>query len=409
VLDRHARSGVKLGVERVADLLAHLGHPERSARVIHVAGTNGKGSVCTLVTEALVASGLRVGTTLSPHLVELNERFLLDGVPVDDERLERVLERVDSARSTWAAARGLGDDALTYFELSIVAAFVLFAEARVHVMVVEVGMGGRLDATNVVQPAVTAITSIGLDHMAELGPTTGAIAREKAGIVKPGVPLVVGRVDADARASIEARATEVRAPVWWLGEQIAAVGDALRTPRGTLVGVKLAMPGPHQRDNAAVALGVLHAATSSGLRVPDHAVLDGFARAALGGRIETLAPDLVVDGAHNPEGARALAAWLESRGGAERRTLVFGCGADRDPVELVAPLVPHAARVVAVTCDHPKARPAKEVAAALVGAGIAAAEGGEVVAALAAVRSPGTETLVTGSLYLIGAVKAALA
>jgi dihydrofolate synthase/folylpolyglutamate synthase len=202
-LDAVARAGIRLGLDRVGAFLRFLGEPHLCAPAVHVAGTNGKGSVCTFVTSALVESGVRVGTTISPHVEELNERIQIDGVPVSDDVLDRALRKVDDARRAWARRIGIDGEVLTYFELATAAAFVVFAEHAVDVMVVEVGLGGRLDATNVVRPLVCAVPTIGLDHQAELGPDLASIAREMAGIVKPEVPVVLGALPPEARAVFE--------------------------------------------------------------------------------------------------------------------------------------------------------------------------------------------------------------
>ncbi|HMV70108.1 MAG TPA: Mur ligase family protein, partial [Myxococcota bacterium] len=283
VLSRLGETGVKLGLDRVRQLLAELGDPHLAAPVVHVAGTNGKGSVCAYVTQALVAAGLRVGTYTSPHLEHVNERVQLDGAPIDDLTLTEAIEALDRMRGEWGSALGFGRDVITYFELMTVVAFQVFAARRVDVAVVEVGMGGRLDATNVVLPVATAITSIAMDHTEVLGDTLGAIAAEKAGILKGGVPCAVGPVPAEALDVIRRRAEQVGAPLWLSGAHLRRErrGGAwsITTPEGQVGPVTLGMPGAHQGANAAVAVGVLHLLKRQGFPIGPDAVAAGLARA----------------------------------------------------------------------------------------------------------------------------------
>lgn len=410
VLDRLGETGVKLGLERVGHFLTALGEPHLAVPTIHVAGTNGKGSVCSYLTAALVAAGYRVGTYLSPHLEQINERFLIDGLPVDDASLSETIEAVDRARQDWGRAQGVGPDALTYFELCTAVAFQLFANRQVDVAVIEVGMGGRLDATNVIQPLATAITSIGLDHTEVLGETIAAIAMEKAGILKPGVPCAVGPVSAEALAVIEARAAAVGAPVWRSGTHLrrerrgAAV--VLTTPEGAVGPVTLGLSGAHQAGNAAVAVGVLHGLRRRGFPVDDAAIVAGLGSARIGARIERLRPGLVLDGAHNPEGVAALAAWLAEQPRPSPRILVFGMGEGREPAALLGPLLPHVDEVVLTYGPHPKALQPSQIAGLLPPIGVALSDGGQVADCLAEVYADAAETIVAGSLYLAGEVRA---
>jgi dihydrofolate synthase / folylpolyglutamate synthase len=408
-LEAAARAGVRLGLERITSFLEALDGPQRCAPVVHVAGTNGKGSVCAYVTEALRAAGYRVGTTISPHVQVVNERVQIDGVPIGDAELVEAIETVDRARSEWAVRNGLGGDVLTYFELITAVAFHVFARRAVDVMVVEVGMGGRLDATNVVDPAVCAIPSLGLDHVRELGPDLASIATEKAGVIKNGRPGVVGPVPPEARRVFEQIARLRQAPLWSGPELVAEHGAdgrwTLRTPAGVAGPVRLQMVGPHQGSNAVVALGALHRLREAGLAVADSAIAEGFARASVPARLERLAPDLVIDGAHNLDGTRALAAWLASQPRPKVRALVFGMGEDRDPVEVITPLLPHFDRVVTTRCSHPKARESAELAEVLRHFHPAVVDGGPIEQALPAARAESDEVIVGGSLFVAGAAR----
>lgn len=406
-LELAASHGVKLGLERVRDLLTWMGSPHLGRHTVHVAGTNGKGSTCAMTTACLVAAGHRVGTFLSPHLVDVNERILVDGRPVDDDLLSEALDAAAEASAAFASAHGRPDDPLTYFELTLVAAWWIFERMGVEVQVIEVGIGGRLDATNVVEPTVAAIVSVGMDHVEVLGPDLASIAREKAGILKPGRPGVVGSLPPEAarvvrRVSEEVGASLDPAPgaLGWEG----GVGEGrgvLCGPDGERRPVSLGLAGRHQTENAKVVLGIVSHLRDQGLSVPVSAVAEGLERARLAGRLMEVRRGWWVDGAHNPEGASALAAALKSGVGPSRPVLVFGCGRERDPVALVAPLRDQISSVLAVQAAHPAARSADEVAAHLAGLELPVTVGGriqEVWASLAG-REP---LLFAGSLYLIG-------
>jgi len=408
IVDRLAFAGVKLGLDRMRGFLAALGEPHLAVPVVHVGGTNGKGSVCAMVTEGLVASGLRVGTTTSPHLVSLNERFALNGQPIGDAKLRSLLEAVERARQDWVRSEGLGPDALTAYELLTAAAFLWFAEEQVDIAVVEVGLGGRLDASNVVAPIVTAVTSIGLDHTEQLGSTLEAIAAEKAGIIKAGVPVVLGPM-AEGPAEVFARvAALMEAPVWRAGAHLRrerrAEGWRVQTPRGEVGPLRLRMPGAHQGANAAVAVGILHRLAEVGFPVSDAAVAEGLGRAEVGARIQRVDDRLVVDGAHNPEGAAALGAWLAEQPRRSPRILVFGMSEGRPPRDVLMPLIPHVDEVALVTFEHPKALTTAQLAAALGDLPVALSDAGDVRSAWDELDSDAEELVVAGSLYLAGDV-----
>jgi len=410
VLDQIAAYGVRLGLDNVKAFLTYLGEPHRAYPVVHVAGTNGKGSTCSYVTSALVEAGYHVGTTLSPHLEAINERIQIDGRPIDDAALGETIEALDRARNDWAASARFSGAPLTYFEFMTAAAFLHFAGSAVGVAVVEVGMGGRLDATNVVSPQVCAITSIGLDHTEELGPDVATIAGEKAGIVKSGVPVVIGPMAPEATEAIERRAKALKAPLWKPGRELMRESRngkwTLATPGGTLRDVQLGLRGEHQGANALVALGVLHRLREQGFLVSDEAILEGFRKTQLGGRLETLLPGLLVDGAHNDDGARILAAWLAKQPRPESRILLFGMGEGRDPVKFLKPLLPHFDEIVTTHGVHPKARTSSELATVLSTLDVPLSDGGPIEEVLPEIYREAHETVVTGSLYLVGAARA---
>jgi dihydrofolate synthase/folylpolyglutamate synthase len=409
ILRQLADRGVKLGLDEIRSFLQALGEPHRAYPVVHIAGTNGKGSVATMVTHALVRAGYRVGTNTSPHLEHVGERIRLDGVPLDDGALADGIERLDRARLDWARSQGRAEPPLTYFEFLTALAFQVFAERQVDVAVVEVGLGGRLDATNVVKPTITAITSIGLDHMEQLGPDLPSIAREKAGICKPGAPLILGSMAPEARDAILEIAQRVQAPTWVPGRQLARErrksGWRITTPDGVVEDLQLAMEGEHQGANAMVAVGVLHGLRRLGFHIPDAALREGVSEARIAGRLEPLLPGLWADGAHNPDGTRALAAWLAARPRPASRILLFGMGSERDPSAVIEPLLPHFDEVVATRCAHPKARDSMELAAALQDLDVVLSDGGPIEEALPEVYAEADEVVVAGSLYLVGAAR----
>lgn len=319
-----SRTGIVLGRESVRAALAHFGDPHRRFRVAHIAGTNGKGSTSAMVARGLIESGRRVGLYTSPHLHRFAERVQIQGEPGDDELVADALDRVLSARESGVVPQ------ITLFEAATVAAWLAFEQAGVQDVVLEVGLGGRLDATNVCEPAVCAISSIGLDHTALLGDTIPQIAREKAGILKTGVPYVLGPSLArgEAHDAIVEVARAVGAPrretpplsVLSVDERGRALvmTDAMSTAR-------LGLAGMHQVDNARTALGVLGA-----LDAPEPAALSGLALVRWPGRCERI-ENVLIDAAHNPEGVGVLRAVLErDRTPRSKRALVFGASSDKD-------------------------------------------------------------------------------
>ncbi len=320
-----------LGLERVRRVYRALGRGAPPFPVVTVAGTNGKGSTVAFAQSLLTAAGVRTGTYTSPHLVRYNERIRIDGAPVPDEAITAAFDRIDRAR---------GADTLTYFEFGTLAAMEAFREARAEAAVLEVGIGGRLDAVNLFDADVAVVTPIDIDHVHWLGPDRESIGREKAGIFRAGRPVVVA--DRDPPRSLEARAREVGAPCFRLGREFdaepAGAGWRWRGPDARIEG--LAPPplaGRFQLDNAAAALMALAAL---GRLPPPAAVRRGLAAARLAGRFQVLpgpAP-VVLDVAHNPHAARALAATLRASPPAGRELAVAAMLADKDPAGVVEAL-----------------------------------------------------------------------
>jgi dihydrofolate synthase/folylpolyglutamate synthase len=407
-------SVIKPGLERMFMALEALGQPQRRYRSLHVAGTNGKGSTCAFASTVLRAAGHRVGLYTSPHLERVTERFQIDGSEIPRELLGRrileVLERYPQAAGTPAP--------LTYFEFGTAVAFWHFAQEGVEVAVLETGLGGRLDATNTVAPLVTAITPISFDHMEYLGHTLGAIAGEKAGILKPGVPVIVSRQEPEALANIARVADEVSSPMLLEGRDFTleqAAGGALiyRGVRWTLDELTLSLRGPHQRQNASVALAALEQLDSRGVTVPTEAAKAGLASAQWPGRLEEVSkqPLVLLDGAHNPGGVAALLASLDALYPGRRIHAVFGVVADKDRAPMMRALFPRCASLHLTPLDTPRSLAPErylEEARAWCADVRAHASLDAALASAQAQAMEGDVVLCTGSLFLVGAVRARL-
>lgn len=347
--------GIKFGLDNISTLVAYLGNPERQYRTIHIAGTNGKGSVTAMVDASLRAAGHRAARYTSPHLVSVNERFVIDGQPIGERDLEHAINDVRGAIERLRAGRHLQVEP-TYFEVTTAIAFELFRRARVDVAVIEVGLGGRLDATNVVEPAATAITSIGFDHERFLGTTLREIAFEKAGIIKPGVPLVVGEMPPEAFDAIAATARDRNAPL--IRAEASAISRA-----GV---VDLGLKGRHQRQNAAVAATLLEVVNGLGISAPAEAIRVGLSHAAWPGRLDlrTLpgGREVLLDAAHNPDGATALASFL-NESWPEKPPLVFAAMRDKDVRGMFRALLPAVASLVLTRASNARSAEPDELAA----------------------------------------------
>ena len=390
--------GIKFGLENIATIVARLGHPQRAFRSIHIAGTNGKGSVTAMVDAALRAAGHRSARYTSPHLVDLSERFVIDGRAVTSDALRAAAADVRDAIEGLIAGGGLQLQP-TFFEVTTAIAFELFRRAGVTVAVLEVGLGGRLDATNVVAPpelAATAITSIDFDHQLYLGTTLRAIALEKAGIIKAGVPVVVGPMTAEAAAAIDDVAAMRGAPV-------------VRADAADVEGMTVGLLGTHQRTNAAVAAAVLRVVDTGGLAVAASAVAAGLAEPHWPGRLDVrrLADgrELLLDAAHNPAGAAALASYLRAAGD-ERPPLVFAAMRDKDVTGMFAALLPAVGRLILTRASNPRsadpASLAQQARAAAPDLTIAIVPALDDALATAWRASP--RIVVAGSIFLLGDV-----
>ncbi len=403
-------AGIELGLDRVGAVYARMGGARPAARVVTIGGTNGKGSTVAFVEAIARAAGWRVGAYTSPHLLAYSERVRIDGADVDDAALVEAFDAVEAAR---------GETPLTYFETGTLAALWLFARAGLDLAILEVGLGGRLDAVNIVDPDVAVITTVDLDHQDWLGDDVEAIGFEKAGIARPWTPLVLG--DTDPPASVLQHAYRIGAVA------IRGGSDFLFAPSGDgrwiwrEVGYEVALPmpalaAPVQLRNAAVAVAALRALDDDGLpSVDDAALAAGIASAHVAGRLQRhveAGVELVVDVAHNPQAARALAQWLATEPAPGRTVAVYAALADKDAPGVVAPLAGHVAGWHLAGLPGARGQDVGDLAARLAGT---AAEGGQrhadVAAAVAAARAqaaPGDRVLVFGAFLTAAAALAAI-
>ncbi|HCC32881.1 MAG TPA: bifunctional folylpolyglutamate synthase/dihydrofolate synthase [Clostridiales bacterium] len=421
-LYRIARRGSALGLERIALLLDQAGNPHHFFKCIHVAGTNGKGSTTAFIASILESAGFKTGRYTSPHLEVFEERISINGEPMSRDELVAQVSRLSRLTGDSAAE----DQQATFFEFVTALAFEHFRSRGVDMAVLEVGLGGRLDATNVIEPPLVAvITSIGLDHMEYLGDTLPAIAAEKAGILKTGSVAVTATRDPAALEVIRRTAAERRVDLW----TVASAGTRgaadvcwrkrasslevqtfdLSLPDGEYADLEIALAGDHQLDNAACAVAAIHRLRTTGRPVPESAIRGGLAQARWPGRFEVLRrrPWVILDGAHNPQGAAVLCRTLETALPGARPVMVLGAMGDKDLDGLVEPLAAMARMVVATRPSYPgRAADPAAIAAA------ARRAGGEVQVvepAEAALRR-GLDLLageddvlvVAGSLYLVG-------
>ncbi len=394
----------KLGLERVSALLERLGNPHRSAGFVHVAGTNGKGSVCAMIESGLRAAGLRTGLFTSPHLSEPTERIRIDGRPVGADLFAGAFDRVHAA-AEGMLAHGELDLHPTYFETVTAMAFLLFRDLQVDTAVLEVGLGGRLDATNVVLPVLCVITPVDYDHETFLGKSLESIAAEKAGILKRGVPVVVAAQRPDVEAFLEMRAAEAGAPVFrsagWRASELELYtrGSRFLADGPLTLRIECPLAGEHQVANALTAIAALHA-----LGIQAQAIEEGLRQARWPGRLELVAerPDIILDGAHNPAGARALAAHIERFYNGRRVWLIYGAMRDKAIAEMTGIVGPHAHEFVLTAPSQSRALRPEAMRALIDHPSIHTAN--TLPEAFALVRreaGPEDVVFVTGSLFLV--------
>lgn len=404
------RFGIKLGLENIRRLLSVLGDPHRGLKVLHVTGTNGKGSVCAYAASVLRQAGLHVGLYTSPHLVRFNERIRVDGEAISDDDVVRLWSGMQPAIQAITSARPI--DHPTFFEVTTAMAFEYFRERRVDVAVIEVGMGGRMDATNVVDGLVSVVTRVDLEHTEHLGKTVGRIAREKSGIIKPSSRAV--SVVQEALPVIEARCREVHAPLLVVGRDVQTDrgphdlrGQDLRV-RGPFGEIPVHTPllGGFQAENAAIAVAAVAELRVAGFQVTDGAIRDGIRLARWPARLELVRtePRILVDGAHNRAAAGALARSVTELFPARKVLLVVGILNDKDLAGMAAALGPLALRVHAGRPKTHRAFDPAEVALAF--RTYAEAESmatiAEAIDAALALAAPDDVVLITGSIYTAG-------
>jgi dihydrofolate synthase/folylpolyglutamate synthase len=408
--------GIKLGLDNIRTLLELLNHPERTYRSIHVAGTNGKGSVAAMADAILTAAGLRSGLFTSPHLVRPNERIRIAGQEIADDDLHRLLSEM-RRRIDDALASGLLETQPSFFEVITATALEIFAKRGMQAAILEVGLGGRLDATNAVDADVGVVVSIGLDHTKTLGPTLELIAGEKAGIIKPGMPVVTGTVQQRAIDVLQQVCSDRGAELIHARNAVRLVSEendsfSLATSRGNYPSLRCALPGRHQIDNARVALAACELlAERIGLKLDGDAVRAGLAAVRWPGRLQWIEPAngwprLLLDGAHNPAGIAAVASYLRSRR-RPRPVLLCGATSGKPLDKLLGPLAGLVDGVVFTRPPVERGLEPAEVAAATSGLFEAAEAIPDPAEALhRAGRMAGGDryVLVTGSLYLVGEV-----
>lgn len=414
------RFRIKLGLERMGYLLKELGDPHRQFPAVHIAGTNGKGSTAMMLNAVLKKAGYKVGRYTSPHLSSYCERMVVDDKNILPERLASLVTRVKPVVEAADCRPEIG--AATEFEFGTLLAFSFFAEEQVDIAVIEVGMGGRLDATNVVDPLVCAITPIGLEHREYLGQTLEEIAREKAGIIKEKRPVVTGLQEPGALKVLARYAAKTGAPFYRVGGEIRfRLGKAdltgtyleLQWKEEPAVPVRLNLLGSHQAANAALVFGALHLLREEGFPWRQEDLLTGLNEVKWPGRLELIPgnPSFLLDGAHNPHACRVLARSLEELFPQTTLTAIIGAQENRPVEEMAGILAPKLRKVFATRIPHPNTALPPRVAAAFRSHGIDAVE---VADPLQAVRLAGEENLsaraalpvlFTGSFYLLGEVR----
>lgn len=413
------RDAANYDLRRVDELLARVGDPHRKVKSVHVAGSKGKGSVASMVTAVLTMSGYRTGLFTSPHLIVFNERIRIDGEMIPDQDVTRLVDRLKPEVTAVNEAAHYGR--LTTFEVITALGFMYFAEKRCDFQVIEVGLGGRLDATNVIMPEVAAITSISLEHTDVLGNTLALIAGEKAGIIKPGAIVVSAPQADEAREVFERTCRERKAKLVQTGVDITwqtlHFDNHCQTLRikGRLGTYEVTVPllGEYQLENTAVAVGVLEVLMEKGFHVTSESIASGLAGVSWPGRLQVLnqRPLVVVDGAHNPYSASHLREALKRHFEFDKATLIIGTSADKDINGIAAELAPLFNRVIITRSIHPRALATAPLVDAFARLGMAAEATDDISTALpVALAKAGPDDLicVAGSLFVVaGAIEQA--
>ena len=415
-LETLGRFGSRPGLDRINQVLDKLGRPEQGLNIVHVAGTNGKGSVCSLISSVLTAAKYRTGLYTSPHLVRYNERFKIDGQDAPEEELSYYFTMVRKVMDELSIE---SEFVLTEFEVLTVVAFLYFKAYNVDYLLLEVGMGGRLDATNVVQPVLSIVTKISLDHTAVLGDTVAVIAKEKAGIIKSGVQVVVSNQEPDAFSVIEAVAADKNAYLHDASKKVSVCLRShslngqlfdLNTVDRHLPCVDIKLLGTHQLDNVRTAVCALDVLSTQGARIGSADIRQGLAEAIWPARFELIKekPVVIIDGAHNVDGAKALMSAVKEYLPDHPIVLVIGVLADKDINTILGHLIPLATDVIVTKPDSPRAKDpymlAEKIDAFGLRANVVVDIKEAVDEALDLVSFEGA-VLICGSLYLAGAAR----
>jgi dihydrofolate synthase/folylpolyglutamate synthase len=395
--------GIKFGLSKTANLLKTLGNPHKGQQYIHIAGTNGKGSVASMLASILKESGLKVGFYSSPHLVRFTERFRINGEEISREEATTLALEIKEAV--------VSEEPPTFFEATTAMALVYFARQATDVAIMEVGMGGRLDATNVIDPLAAVITNISLEHQSFLGPRLLDIAGEKAGIIKPGVDVVTGATQPSVLSLLQSKCEENRCRLWRVGKEfrfrITGSGLNYYGKDRTLKGLQLGLKGRFQARNSATAIGVIELLEKKGFKVPTRAIVEGLIRCSWPGRVQVMGTDplIIVDGAHNPGAMRTLVDAVRSGFEYERLLLVVGIMADKEIRDILREVVPVSDHVIYTRPAYYRAA-APEALEAL---GSDLGPPGEIVPLLPqaierarALARPRDLVLISGSLFTVG-------
>ena len=417
-LDSLGKFGIQLGMERIEGLLRELGNPEQKIKTVHVTGTNGKGSVSSMITNIILAAGLKVGKFTSPHLVKYNERIELNGKDISDEDFATVITAVRVAADS-IVKKGVCEQP-TQFEILTAAAFLYFYLQKVDYAVIEVGLGGLWDSTNIITPVVSVITNVSLDHTDRCGGTVARIAMQKAGIIKEKVPVVTAAEGEEALGPIVTMAMFKEAPVYLYGKAFygTEVTSSMDGQRFTLHAgdyyhsdYEIKLPGEHQIKNTSVAIVAAKLVSKQDARINEIALHMGVANTLWPGRLERIAqkPDLILDGAHNPDGAKALRNALDKYYPNKPVHFVFGMMGDKDMTSVIKTLIKPCDVVFTVRADGGARAAEANVLAELVGSN-AIAESDLQEAYHKAMVQAGEDGVVCvcGSLYLVGEFKAML-
>lgn len=399
ILKPFQRFGVHLGLERIQQLLANLGNPHQQVPVIHVAGTNGKGSVCAYLSSVLTEAGYQVGRYTSPHLVDWTERICLNEQPISSKHLQQLLLQVQGAIRPGQAP--------TQFEVITAAAWLYFAQSEVDIAVVEVGLGGRLDATNVCdRPLITIITSISQEHWQQLGPTLADIAREKAGILKLGCPAVVGQLPPAAQAVVRSRLVELGCPAVW-AQPALELHSAGTQRRAVSEGIEYPLPllGEIQLSNSALAIAALQILQQQSWEISEQVIASGMAKTKWSGRLQWTTwknCQILIDGAHNPAAAQALRSFVDTLDVSV--TWVIGMLSTKDHADIFKALLrPNDELHLVPVPDHSSADPAELATLAPSICPLATCcTYPELITALEAVTASEKLIVLCGSLYLVG-------